>query len=57
LLMVLETVAIETLARLATVRMSGGLGAVLRDPIRATKPSSRRVESHVIPSNGFPIAV
>lgn len=34
--MVRETVAIETLARAATVRMSGLLGTVVRLPFRLT---------------------
>jgi hypothetical protein len=38
-LMVRETVAIETFARAATVRISGALPAALRDGLRATNTS------------------
>jgi hypothetical protein len=37
-LIVRETVAIETLARAATVRISGLLGTVVRLPFRLTQP-------------------
>ena len=43
LLMVRETVAMETLAKAATVRMSGVLATVLRVPLRTTKPSSSTI--------------
>ena len=42
--MVRETVAMETLASAATVRMSGLLPAVLRDAFRGTRKSPIRLE-------------
>jgi hypothetical protein len=46
LLMVRETVAMETFARAATVRMSGVFVTGLLVAFRTTNPSSVRVESH-----------
>src|ERR1700723_2573793 len=45
LLMVRETVAMETLASAATVRMSGVLAAVLRVPLRTTSPSLKELNA------------
>jgi hypothetical protein len=53
-LMVLETVAIETLATAATVRMSGVFAADLRDALRGTNRSYSR--QNKCGSNGIAFA-